>query len=178
MGPETSFTPTPQTEKPGGPWLGLGIGFAIILSIIAYLIYTSRSTPKQVVSAPKMMESTPVDAYASKLELTGVRMAEAKNLLGGVMIYVEGKITNQGDKIVTGASVEITFRNSLREVVQRENHPVMVILTHEPADDIAALNVSPLKPGATKEFRQSFEHISADWSGQYPELHITTVTTK
>jgi hypothetical protein len=171
------FVPSPP-EKTGGPWLGLGIGFGIILVILGYLIYSSRNAPKQVISAPRLMEAAPVDPYAARLELTDVKMAKAENLLGGVMIYVEGKITNKGDRTVTGASVEITFRNALNEVVQRENHPVMVILAREPADDIAALNVSPLKPGETKEFRQTFEHVSRDWGGQYPELHITTVTVK
>jgi hypothetical protein len=35
-----------------------------------------------------------------------------------------------------------------------------------------------MKPGETREFQLSFEHISADWNRQFPELRITVVTTK
>jgi hypothetical protein len=167
---------TPEDSR--GPWLGLGIGFLIIVAVVGYLIYTSRTSSDRRPPPPAVMEQAQADSYAAKLEISKVRMAQAENMLGGSSTYVEGEIKNTGDKIVTGANVEVTFRNSLNEVVQRENHVLRVVLAREPAIDIGALNLAPLKPGETREFQTIFEHVSADWNGKYPELRITTVNTR
>jgi hypothetical protein len=99
-------------------------------------------------------------------------------MLGGEVTYIEGKVTNAGDKMVTGATVEVTFKNSLAQVVQRQTEPLWIVQRREPAVDVASLAVAPMKPGDTREFRLSFEHISADWNRQFPDLRMTVVTTK
>jgi hypothetical protein len=55
---------------------------------------------------------------------------------------------------------------------------LMVITTREPYVDTALLNTSPLKPGQTKEFRLTFEHVSADWNMQVPEITIVKTSTE
>jgi hypothetical protein len=169
---------SPRYEPSRGPWLGLGIGAVIILGIIAYLIYSSRSAPSRYEKPITVSQSAPEDPYASKLQISDVKMAQAQNILGGTMTYLEGKISDRGDKTVIGANVEATFRNSLNQVVQREAQPLMIITQREPAMDIVAVNNAPLKPGDTKDFQLTFEHISADWNRQYPELRLTTIRTK
>lgn len=168
----------PDREPSSGPWLGLSVGALLIIATVSFLIYSSRRDPGRKPAPQAIMQQAPADPYAAKLEVSGIRMAQAENLLGGRSIYIEGNLKNTGDKTVIGASAEVTFHNSLHEIVQRENHVVRVVLAREPAVDIAALSVSPLKPGETKEFQLIFEHVSADWNAQYPELRITTVTTK
>jgi hypothetical protein len=181
MSPEPQEQPlsTPREPEPSsGPWVGLGIGALLIVIVVGFLVYSSRKDPGRTPRPQAVMQQAPVDPYAANLEVSNIKMAEAENLLGGRSIYVEGMIKNNGDKTVTGASGEVTFRNSLNEVVQRENHVMKIVLAREPAIDVAALNMSPLKPGDSKEFQLIFEHVSADWNGQYPELRITTVTTR
>jgi hypothetical protein len=171
-------TSAPQNEPSRGPWLGLGLGALLIACVVLFLVYSSRSSGTRYERRAEVMQSTPADAYAAQLPLSDIKMLEAENFVGGKSIYVEGKITNNGNQTVTGATVEGTFRNTLDQVVQRENHNLMIILTREPAVDVAALSASPLKPGETKEFRMTFEHISADWNGQYPQVAVKLVTTK
>lgn len=172
------FSPPPE-EKSSGPWLGLGIGFVLIAIVIGILIYSSRTSEDRAASPETVMNSpAQADAYAAKLQLSDIHMSAADNILGGTATYVEGTVTNMGDKTVTGATVEVTFKNSLAQIVQRENEPLWVVLTRDPAIDVATLAVNPLKPGDKREFRLSFERISADWDRQYPALRITVVTTK
>jgi hypothetical protein len=168
----------PQHEPSRGPWVGLGIGALIVIAVIVYLVYSSRASSTRYERRAEIMQSAPADPYAAQLKLSDIKMLEAENFVGGKSIYVEGKITNTGDKTVTGATVEGTFNNSLNQIVQRENHNLMIIRAREPADDIVALTASPLEPGQTKEFRMTFEHISADWNGQYPKVEVKLVTTK
>lgn len=172
------LTTPPQTEPSRGPWLGLGIGALLVAGIITFLIYSSRSSDTRYVRRAEVMQATPADPYAAQLSLTDIKMFEAENFVGGKSIYVEGKITNNGDKTVVGATIEGTFKNALDQVVQRENHTLMIIRAREPADDIVALSALPLKAGETKEFRMTFERISADWNGQYPAVAVKLVTTK
>jgi hypothetical protein len=176
--PDQPFSAPPERESSSGPWIGLSVGALLIIGTVAFLIYSSRKDPGRTPRPQAVMQQAPRDPYAGNLELSGIKMSQAENLLGGRSIYIEGNIKNTGDKTVTGASGEVTFHNSLNEVVQRENHVVRVVLAREPAVDVAALSMSPLKPGESKEFQLIFEHVSADWNGQYPELRITTVTTR
>ena len=168
----------PQHEPSRGPWLGLGIGAVIVICVITYLIYSSRSSDTRYERRAEVMQATPADAYAAKLPVSNIKMFEAENFVGGKSIYVEGKIANTGDKTVSGATVEATFKNSMGQVVQRENHNLMVIERREPAVDLVALSALPLKPGESREFRMTFEHVSADWDGQYPQVEVKLVTTK
>jgi uncharacterized protein DUF2393 len=169
----------PPEEKSSGPWLGLGIGFVLIVIVIGFLIYSSRTSLNRAATQPKVIGATAqADPYAAKLQISGEQLSAADNMLGGTATYVEGTVTNGGDKTVTGANVEVTFKNSLGEVVQRENEPLWIVLSREPAIDVGTLAADPLKPGAQAEFRLSFERISKDWNQQAPELRITVVTTK
>lgn len=163
------------SEPSRGPWVGLAIGLVIVTSIIGYLIYSSRDSDTRGEKPHPVGVTLPADPYAANLPLTGIKLSEAENGMGGVHTYIEGTIANTGQQTVTGATVEITFHNGLHQVVQRENQPLMIILAREPADDVAAMNVAPLKPGASREFRLTFEHVSADWDRSQPELKITTV---
>lgn len=178
MADDAPFSGTPQFEPSRGPWVGLAIGAVLILGVIAYLIYSSRNAPTRFAPAITIAQSAPEDPYAKNLSITDPQMAEASNMLGGKMTSLEAHIANHGDKMVIGASIEVTFRNSLNQVVQREAQPLMIITAREPALDITAVNNTPLKPGDTKDLQLNFEHISADWNRQYPELRVTNVITK
>jgi hypothetical protein len=165
-------------DNSSGPWIGLGIGFVLIVAVVGGLIYSSRTSTRNAVQ-PQMIGSTQqVDPYSAKLQISNVQLSQADNMIGGTATYVEGTVTNTGDKIVNGANVEVAFKNSLSQVVQRQNEPLWIVQTREPAIDVATLSVSPLKPGDKAEFRLSFERISADWDRQAPKLRITVVNTK
>lgn len=169
----------PPAEPSKGPWLGLGIGAVLVLAIVGYLVYSSRSSDTRYERRAEVMQSSgPADAYAERLKVSDIKLYEAENFVGGKAMYIEGKVANSGDKTVIGSTVEITFKNSLHQVVQRENHNLMVIHTREPAVDIVALSALPLKPGDSREFRLTFERVSADWNGQYPEVKVKLVNTQ
>ena len=88
------------------------------------------------------------------------------------------QITNTGDKTVSGAVAEVIFRNSLGEVVQKEQIPIRVLVFQGPDRDILDLRSAPLKPGASADFRLTIEgSISADWNQGYPEVRIASVST-
>ena len=117
-------------------------------------------------------------AYAANVKLTNVHMMTAENFIGSSITYIEGTVANAGDKSLTGATVELTFKNSLNQIVQTEDAPVRVLRSSEPYRDFANLLDLPLAAGQSREFRLSLEHISADWNHQYPDIRVIDVSTK
>ena len=164
---ETPFSPTTPADSPG-PWRAILAGVVVVAVLIGLLVWLgggNRSAP----AAP--------NPYADQLQISNVKMAAAQNFVGGTVTYVDGKITNTGAKTVTGAVAEVIFRNSLGEVVQKEQIPVRVLVFQGPERNILDLRSAPLKPGASADFRLTIEGtISADWNQGYPEVRVASVT--
>ncbi|MBV9437791.1 MAG: hypothetical protein JOZ44_17155 [Acidobacteria bacterium] len=74
--------------------------------------------------------------------------------------------------------LQILFRDSLGQVVQKETQRLQLITTRGPYIHSAPLSPSsPLKPGQTREFRLTFEHVSSDWNTQLPEISVLRTST-
>lgn len=147
--------------------LPIVIGVVAVVIVVGAIALFTRSTPKQAVQPP---------AYASSLKLSDLKMSEAQNFVGASVTYIDGTVTNAGDKTVTHAVVHVNFKNSLDQVAQAEDVALHVLQTSGPYPDAVDLNASPLAPGQSKTFRLTFEHVSTDWNHAYPELQITDVT--
>jgi hypothetical protein len=156
----------PQRESNLRPIL---IGIVIVVVVVAVIALLSRGTPKGP-AAPH--------PYGSNLKLTDLKMSQAQNFVGASVTYIDGTVTNAGDKTVTHATVHVEFKNSLDQIAQVEDLPLRVLQTGGPYPDAVDLSTSPLGPGQSKPFRLTFEHVSADWNQAYPELKVTNVTVK
>lgn len=165
--------PQPGREDESGRiWTFVGLGVAIVVIVVAVLAVLGRSGRVAPTQPP---------AYASKLQLSDIKMSAAQNFVGATVTYLDGKITNTGDKTVTRAVVEATFMNSLGQVVQRESQPIHVLTTGTTGGiytDAVDLSAAPLAAGQSRPFRLTVEHISADWNNAAPKLQIVDVATK
>ena len=173
-GPVPSFGASSGTqEESRPPILPIAIGALAVLIVIALFVFLGRR------GASESAAPAASDSYAANLVISGVAMSTAANFAGQEVTYIEGKITNNGSKTVTNALMQIVFRDSLGQIAQKEPaQRLMVITTREPYIDTAPLGSAPLKPGQTREFRQTFEHVSADWNRQLPEITIVKSSTK
>jgi len=146
------------------------LAVALILVIAGILVLISRGE--------RRLQSAGPDPYAASLQLSDLKMSAAQNFVGGTVTYIDGKIANSGGKTVGGARVEVTFRNSLGEIAQREEVQLRVLQETGPYTEPVDLALSPISPGHAKNFRLTFEHVSTDWNQAYPELRVTQVVTK
>jgi Protein of unknown function (DUF2393) len=185
MEPEVQTKPEPgivSSESLGSPgtaqernWLPMAIAAALVIAVVAAaLVLSGRSKPAQVAASAS---SEPVP-YAENLPISNLAMSESSNLAGGKVTYVDGRIANQGDRTVTGALVQVVFRDYKNEVAQSQRMALTVIRMREPYIDTTTLAVAPLKPGAEEDFRLIFDAVSPDWSGTLPEIHIAHVDLK
>ena len=115
-------------------------------------------------------------SYASQLKISDLKLSQEENFLGSTVTYLGGTIANAGDKTVSSVSLNVTFRNTLGEIVQRETLPVRILDRSGPYPDTYDMRLRPIAPGQQREFRLTFEHLSADWNQQAPELRVTGVS--
>jgi hypothetical protein len=162
--------PSPLSEKERDSNLRpILLGVALVVVVVGLIALLTRGGPRS--------SATP-HPYAANLKLSDLKMSAAENFVGASVSYVDGTVTNTGDKTVTHATVHVAFKNSLGEVAQAEDVPLHVLQTSGPYPDTVDLSVSPLAPGQGKPFRLTFEHISSDWNQAYPDLQVTDVTVR
>jgi hypothetical protein len=162
--------PSPLTEQQrDSNLLPILLGVALVVIVVGAIALLTRGGPKNA--------ATP-HPYATNVKLSDLKMSAAENFVGASVTYIDGTVTNIGDKIVTHAVVHVAFRNSLGEVAQAEDVPLHVLQTSGPYPDAVDLGVSPLAPTQGKPFRLTFEHISSDWNQAYPDLQVTDVSVK
>ena len=160
--------PSPLSRQPDeSNWRPILLGVALVLVVVGIVALLMRRHPKAAI-AP--------DPYAANLTLSDLKMSAAENFVGSTVTYVDGTITNIGSKTVPHATVEVVFKDEMGQLAQREEVPLHVLKTAGPYPDAVDLSVSPLAPGQSKPFRLTFEHVSANWNQQYPELEIIDVT--
>jgi len=169
---------SPYTQQGQGPgqgentrWRPMAIAVTVVVIVGALLWFLSRgksNAPVQPAVAP----------YSADLQVGDLRLSTAENFVGGRVTYLQGKITNTGTQVVTGALVETIFRNDLGEVVDRQTQPLRISAAPLGNPDWVLLSAAPLAPSQSGEFRLTFEHISADWNMGYPELRFPKVDTR
>lgn len=161
---------TPQlTEKRS--ILPIIVGAVIILAVIGAAILLSGN--KNQANAPAQE-----DPYASNLRIMDLKLSRAENFAGGAVTYMQGQIANMGSKTIAGATVETVFRDSLGQVVDRQQQPLTLVTQMPGYVDSTTLDKHPLMPNMQHEFRLTFEHISADWNQGLPELRFIDIKTQ
>jgi hypothetical protein len=163
---EPRANPTTERESSLRPILVGIVIVGVIVGILALIFHAEQKKP------------IPPPPYAANLKFSDMKASAAQNFVGATVNYLDGAITNTGDKIVIHAVVQITFKDDMGQTAQREDLPIRVLRTGGPYDEAVDLNLSPLAPGERKPFRLTFENISAQWNHAYPDLQITQVSVK
>jgi hypothetical protein len=161
--------PTPVAEEPDSSRRSIVIAVAAVIVIAIVGSFLLRGKPKGASGPPP---------YAASLKLSDLKMSAAENFVGATVSYVDGTVTNAGDKTVTHLVVQVLFKDDMGQLAQREDIPMQVLKTDGPYPEAVDFSVSPLGPGQGKPFRLTFEGISAQWNHQYPDIQITDVIVK
>jgi hypothetical protein len=161
--------PTPVTEENDSSRRIIATAVAVVIVIAVVAAFLLRGKPKGASGPPP---------YAASLKLSDLKMSAAENFVGATVSYVDGTVTNTGDKTVTHVIVEVTFKDDLGQTAQREEMPLQVLKTTGPYPEAVDFRILPLAPGQGQTFRLTFEGISAQWNRQYPEILVTEVAIK
>lgn len=163
------FLSQQKAQPEGRSWLPWIIAGVVVVVAVVILLVSGRHRQSTDIAS-----ETP-DPYASQLAIGNLDMSEAANFAGGKVTYVDGTITNKGDKTVTAVYVVVTFANDIGEPPQKSPMPLTLIRTREPYVDIEPVSAEPLKPGGSHDFRLIFDHISPAWNQHFPTIQVTHV---
>jgi Protein of unknown function (DUF2393) len=165
----SSFSQEPfSQEKRESNLVPIGLGIAFVVLVVGIIAWIERSQPKII---------TPPPAYAANLKFSDLKLSTAQDFVGSTVTYLDGTITNAGDRTVSHIVVQVIFQDSTG-AAQLEDVPLLVLKTAGPSRDAVDLNISPLLPGQSQSFRLTFEHVSDDWNRTYPGLRVSDVVTK
>jgi hypothetical protein len=160
---------SPLTEERSSLLKPMLAGGALVVVVVAIIVLLSHKEPVVAVGPP---------AYAANIKILDMKMSTSENFVGSAVTYIDGNVTNAGDKTVTHIVARVTFKDSMDQVAQSETVPLYVIDSSVPYPNPIDLNVAPLAAGKSKPFRITFEHVSNAWNQAYPALEVTDVIAK
>lgn len=160
-------------EEPSNRGLLIGIVCLAILVIVAG-IFLPRG--EQKATAKPSNTILPADAYAKSLVFSELAMSESTSLSGGKSTFLDGHIKNVGTSTLTGATLQVIFRNDVGLAPEVESLPLSLIRTRQPYVDTEPVSAAPIKPGDDVEFRLIFESIPDNWNQQMPEVNVVHTT--
>lgn len=165
--------PPPAAREPRStlPWIIAG--GLVIIAIGVLVTLSHRAQPAN----PGGAGLAPPDPYAASLPIGNLEMSQANSMVGN-NTYIDGQITNKGDKVVTGITVQVAFRGVTNQIVQKATMPLNLVRTRQPYVDTEPVSSAPIGPGQTVEFRLIFDHVAQDWNQAYPEIRIIQVSSK
>ncbi len=134
------------------------------LILLAGILYLGR--PGKHSMAPPAPERLPPlgaaeQAYLPNLHFSELKMSRAANFLGQEVTYLDGVVTNAGSRRAQAIEIMLDFKDLVGQTVLRE------------AARPLGRRASPLLPGASREFRLSFEHVPVMWNQAVPEIQVT-----
>jgi len=169
--PAPSMFSQPPGERPSRlPWL---IAAGAVLVIVGILVLLNISQKSRMLPSGELA----LAPYASHLTLSNIQLSQAGSMVGPAT-YIDGTITNHGDKTVTGVTVQAVFYDYDHKIAQISNLSLNLIRTRVPYVDTEPLSSAPLQPDKSAEFRLIVDHMSDNWDQNPPELRIVQVDTQ
>ncbi|HEV2495789.1 MAG TPA: FxLYD domain-containing protein [Terriglobia bacterium] len=149
--------------QPSGRTRPVVVGFIVAILAIAAVVTALVLRSGSANPAPPPAMTADARGYLPQIEITGAQMSAAKNFLGDTVTYLDARATNQGSKTVRRVDLQLEFFDMLNQVVLRDaEHPI-------------SSRTPPLRPGETRAFRVSFEHMPADWNQAPPAITVKYV---
>ena len=107
----------PVAEERDSSRMIIGLAVLVVIAGALAAAFLLREPPKTAKTA---------SPYIASLKLSDFKMSAAENFIGATVSYVDGSVTNSGDKTVTHAVVEVVFKDALGQMAQREELPLRV----------------------------------------------------
>jgi hypothetical protein len=105
-------------------------------------------------------------------------MSQAGSVAGAQSTYIDGQVTNNGQKTVAAITVQVAFRGFENPIAHKETMPLALIRTRQPYVDTQPVSAAPIRPGETRDFRLIFDSLPQDWNQNYPEIRVIRVTAQ
>jgi hypothetical protein len=141
----------------GVPVYVAGVFAVLALGVFLYTQYVAKHAPADAPLTPE------AKAYVKNLQLSDVEIKANKSYLNQMVVEIDGKIGNAGDRPLHTVEIYCVFYDSYGQLVLRSRVPIV------------SPRMGGLKPGETKSFRLPFDEIPESWNQAMPQLVIAGV---
>lgn len=138
-------------------------GVAAVIVIVGAMVFVVRR-PEPSPSRPQQELTAEQKNYLAQIAVSETKMSAARNFLGDTVTYLDAKVTNKGSRLVRQLDLRLEFVDTLNQVVLRETARPITPRT------------PPLKPGETRAFQVTFEHMPTDWNQAAPAVTPTFIS--
>jgi hypothetical protein len=156
-------------------WLPWIIAASVIILGLGILVVVGGPAKTQSSAGTGMAAADP---YAAQLLIANLQMSEATSFSGAKVTYIDGQITNRGDRTLSAITVQVGFHSDVGQFAQRLALPLNFIRTRQPYIDTEPVSAAPIEPGQSRDFRLIFDTVPPDWNLQYPEIRVISVRSK
>ena len=141
-------------------WAGMplyvGVSVAVIgAAVFAYVQFESRGPAVELELTPE------AKAYVRNLQLSDVTMQANQSLFNQVVVEIQGKIANAGDRGIESVEIYCIFHDGYGQMVLKKRVPIVAR--------------KALSPGETRPFRLPFDELPDSWNHAMPTLVIAGI---
>jgi hypothetical protein len=149
--------------------LPVGVALAIVLVVVAASVWLDSGTVEAPTVAipdelPSMDDSA--RAYVGQIEITDLQPSKWENMLGQEVVYLDGRLTNNGDRNIAALELTIEFQDMYGQMVRRDTFRAI-------GGSSAVGQASVLAPNQSHTFRAAFESVPRGWNQVTPTVRIT-----
>ncbi len=144
------------------PLIGLPVYIVAAVVVLGgglfyYLQFVSSRPARDLALTPE------AKAYVRNLQLSDVEMKANESYFKQVVVEIDGKIANTGDRNLDMVEIYCIFHDAYGQLVLRKRVPIV------------SPRMGGLKPGETKSFRLPFDEIPESWNQAMPQLVIAGI---
>jgi hypothetical protein len=144
--------------------LALMGGIVIVALVFGGVALMSKNVHVVTPPVPKPMTFGAAEqAYAPRIHYDNIQLAKSSNLLNQQFTYINGTVSNNGDRPISQLAMTVEFADDLanKEVVLRDTEPIIN------ATD------QPLAPGQKRDFSVTLDKFPDTWNQQMPNFHTS-----
>jgi hypothetical protein len=149
--------PVKKETRIGVPVYVAGALAVLGMGVFLYTQYVAKHAPADAPLTPE------AKSYVKNLQLSDVEIKANKSYLNQMVVEIDGKIGNAGDRPLDTVEIYCVFYDSYGQLVLRSRVPIV------------SPRMGGLKPGETKSFRLPFDEIPESWNQAMPQLVIAGV---
>jgi hypothetical protein len=141
-----------------GPAVYVALCVAVVgAAVVGYLEFGPKKPAAEIELTPE------AKAYVRNLQLSDVTMEANQSYANQVVVEIQGKIANAGERPLNTVEIYCVFRDSYGQLVLRKRM------------EIVGQKAGGLKPGETKSFRLAFDELPDSWNHAMPSLVIAGI---
>jgi hypothetical protein len=164
---ENPKSPAAQKNE-GGRQFGLALisGLLVVLFLAGGFYLWSRGGANQPAGPAPLPMGVEEQTYAPQIRYSDFQLSRATNMLKTEITYVDGMISNTGNRSVAEIEILLEFHDLSGKIMFHDTRRLY------------GRGATPLAPGEKRDFELAFESVPDGWDQRPPAITVTGLQLK